>query len=114
MSLLWSLPEGPTRTHSDIAIWGNIGVAGNYDGFRIFDVTTGALKVNFPCRGPQNDVSLWEHNGRLLLFSRSTRRRRTAAVLQPGPVKRHDRVRAGLLRRDPHLRHHARRPFPSP
>jgi hypothetical protein len=71
MRIDWSFPEGPTRTHSDIAMWGNIVVAGNYDGFRVFDITqTGQnrLLVNFLCRGPQNDVSLWEHNGRLLLF----------------------------------------------
>jgi len=71
MKIDWSFPEGPTRTHSDIAAWGNIVVAGNYDGFRVFDITqTGnnRLLVNFLCRGPQNDVSLWEHNGRLLLF----------------------------------------------
>jgi hypothetical protein len=57
-----------SRTHSDIAFWGNIGVSGNYDGFRVFDTSTGQLRVSFLCRGPQNDVSLWEHNGRLLLF----------------------------------------------
>jgi hypothetical protein len=56
------------RTHSDIAFWGNIGVAGNYDGFRVFNTKTQALITYFPCRGPQNDVSLWNHNGRLLLF----------------------------------------------
>ena len=71
MRLDWSYPEGPTRTHSDIAMWGNIVVAGNYDGFRVFDISqsgTNRLLVNKLCRGPQNDVSLWEHEGRLLLF----------------------------------------------
>jgi hypothetical protein len=56
------------RTHSDIAFWGNIAVAGNYDGFRVFNTDTHQLIVSFLCRGPQNDVSLYEHNGRLLLF----------------------------------------------
>ena len=57
------------RTHSDIAFWGHIAVAGNYDGFRVFDTDTHQqLGPTFLCRGPQNDVSLWEHNGRLLLF----------------------------------------------
>jgi hypothetical protein len=56
------------RTHSDIAVWGNIAVAGNYDGFRVFDTQTQQLIVSKLCRGPQNDVSLWNHNGRLLLF----------------------------------------------
>src|SRR6266508_1007474 len=68
MRLDWSLPEGPTRTHSDIAFWGDIGVAGNYDGFRVFDKETHQLYVSYLCRGPQDDVSLWRHNGRLLLF----------------------------------------------
>jgi hypothetical protein len=56
------------RTHSDIAFWGNIGVAGNYDGFRVFNTKTQALITYFPCRGSQGDVSLWNANGRLLLF----------------------------------------------
>jgi hypothetical protein len=71
MRIDWSFPEGPTRTHSDIAAWGNILVAGNYDGFRVFDINqTGQnrLLVNKLCRGPQNDVSLWDDNGTLLLF----------------------------------------------
>jgi hypothetical protein len=69
MRLAYSLPD-PTagRTDSDIAFWGNIGVAGNYDGFRVFNTSTHQQLVSYLCRGPQNDVSLWEHNGRLLLF----------------------------------------------
>jgi WD40 repeat protein len=56
------------RTESDIAFWGNIAVSGNYDGFRVFNTDTHQLLVTYLCRGPQNDVSLWQHNGRLLLF----------------------------------------------
>ena len=56
------------RTHSDLAFWGNIAVAGNYDGFRVFNTDTHQVITNYLCRGPQNDVSLWEHNGQLLLF----------------------------------------------
>jgi hypothetical protein len=69
MRLAYSLPD-PTsgRTDSDIAFWGNIGVAGNYDGFRVFNTQTQQLITTKLCRGPQNDVGLWEHNGRLLLF----------------------------------------------
>jgi hypothetical protein len=69
MRLIYSLPD-PTsgRTDSDIAFWGNIGVAGNYDGFRVFNTQTQQLITTKLCRGPQNDVGLWEHNGRLLLF----------------------------------------------
>ena len=94
MSMLWSLPEAPSRTHSDVAIWGNIGVSGNYDGFRIFNVQTGALIVNFPCRGPQNDVSLWEHNGRLLLFQ-SVDTPQTNGTLYCSPVRSSDTTACG-------------------
>jgi len=62
------LDQTSGRTHSDIAFWGNIGVSGNYDGFRVFDTKTQALLRYFPCRGSQGDVSLWNANGRLLLF----------------------------------------------
>jgi hypothetical protein len=62
------LDQTSGRTHSDIAFWGNIGVAGNYDGFRVFNTQTQALITYFPCRGSQGDVSLWNANGRLLLF----------------------------------------------
>jgi hypothetical protein len=64
-------PSVSGRTHSDVAMWGDIVVSGNYFGFRIFDVSRPPgqrLLTNFLCRGPQNDVSLWEHEGRLLLF----------------------------------------------
>ena len=43
MRLNYSLLD-PTsgRTDSDIAFWGNIGVAGNYDGFRVFNTADAA------------------------------------------------------------------------
>jgi hypothetical protein len=56
------------RTHSDIAFWGNVAVFGNYDGFRVIDTSTKQLLTYFPCRGPQNDVSLFGHDGHLYLF----------------------------------------------
>ena len=62
------LDQTSGRTHSDIAFWGNIGVSGNYDGFRVFNTKTQALITYVPCRGSQGDVSLWNANGRLLLF----------------------------------------------
>jgi hypothetical protein len=69
MRLNYSLLD-PTsgRTDSDIAFWGNIGVAGNYDGFRVFNTQTQQVITTKLCRGPQNDVGLWQYNGRLLLF----------------------------------------------
>jgi hypothetical protein len=71
MRIDWSFPMAEARTHSDIAMWGNIVVSGNYTGFRIFDISRPMderLRVSFLCRGPQNDVSLWEHDGQMLLF----------------------------------------------
>ena len=64
-------PAQSGRTNSDVAMWGDIVVSGNYYGFRIFDMSRppgDRLRVNYLCRGPQNDVSLWEHEGRMLLF----------------------------------------------
>jgi hypothetical protein len=69
MRLDYSLPDLTSgRTESDLAFWGNIAVSGNYDGFRVWNTDTHQLLTTFLCRGPQNDVSLWQHNGRLLLF----------------------------------------------
>jgi len=69
MRIDWSLFDTTSgRTHSDIAFWGDIAVSGNYDGFRVINTRTHQLYVSYLCRGPQDDVSLWEHNGRLLLF----------------------------------------------
>lgn len=56
------------RTHSDLAFWGNIAVAGDYDGFRVINTDTHQELTHFLCRGPQNDVSLYDNSGQLLLF----------------------------------------------
>src|SRR5262245_63302625 len=63
MRLDYSLTDTfQNRTHSDIAFWGNIGVAGNYDAFRVFTTDTHPLPVSFMCGGPQNAVSLYPAN----------------------------------------------------
>lgn len=57
--------------NSDLAFWGNLAFAGNFDGFRILDISNPAspqVLVDYFCRGPQNDVSVYEVRGRLLLF----------------------------------------------
>ena len=57
--------------NSDLAFWGNLVFAGNYDGFRILDVSDPVNTVvlsDFICRGPQNDVSVIRAGSRLLLF----------------------------------------------
>jgi hypothetical protein len=69
MRIAYSLNDTTSnRTHSDLAFWGNIMVAGNYDGFRVVDTDSHQLLTYFPCRGPQNDVSLYGHDGHLYLF----------------------------------------------
>jgi hypothetical protein len=64
------------RVNSDLAFWGKLVFAGNYGGFRIIDARNPGNPrelVDYPCRGPQNDVSVWgsggdDDDGRLLLF----------------------------------------------
>jgi hypothetical protein len=70
----------PGVTNSDLAFWKQGGVrgphqelaaAGNYDGFRLFDIKdpdNPVLVSNVRCRGPQNDVSFYKADNRLLLI----------------------------------------------
>jgi hypothetical protein len=66
---LANVPKAPTNT--DLAFWGRLAFAGNYDGFRIFDISTPSnprLLADVACRGPQNDVSAYQAGSRLLMF----------------------------------------------
>jgi hypothetical protein len=70
----------PRKTNSDLAFWKAGGVrgphqelaaAGNYDGFRLFDIRdpdNPVLVSEVTCRGPQNDVSFYRARDRLLLI----------------------------------------------
>ena len=80
MRLDYSLNDTTSgRTHSDLAFWGNIVVAGNYDGFRVFDTDTHELLTYFLCRGPQNDVvALRTRRPPATSSFRTTRRRQRA------------------------------------
>jgi hypothetical protein len=57
-------------TNSDLAFWGDLAYAGNYNGFRILNVRGDQPQTitDFACRGPQNDVSVYELGGRRYLF----------------------------------------------
>jgi hypothetical protein len=59
-----SLFHGPTTdVHTDIAFWGRYAVQGNWNGFRILDISAPALPqlVTFErCEGDQGDVSVWD------------------------------------------------------
>jgi hypothetical protein len=70
----------PGKTNSDLAFWKGgavrgphqeLAAAGNYNGFRIFDIKNPdnpILVSDFNCRGPQNDVSFYQAEDRLLLI----------------------------------------------
>ena len=58
-------------TNSDLAFYGNYAFSGNYDGFRIIDISSPeqpTVLSDYYCRGPQNDVSVAKLGTRLLLF----------------------------------------------
>jgi hypothetical protein len=68
-SLLFNSPNATGAINSDLAFWGNRAYAGNYDGFRIFDISnpaSPATLTDFRCNGPQNDTVVWQNK---LLFT---------------------------------------------
>lgn len=66
MNLVFESPNATGAINSDLAFWGDRAYAGNYDGFRIFDVSdpdSPRLVTDFRCFGPQNDLSVWDRTG---------------------------------------------------
>jgi hypothetical protein len=64
MQLLDNDPQ-TVATNSDLAFWGNRLYAGNFNGFRIFNITNGAnpaLIEDFSCPGGQFDISVWNND----------------------------------------------------
>jgi hypothetical protein len=60
----FAVPVAEREISSDIAFWGKLAIHGNYDGFRIVDISApGNPKlVSHPrCNGDQGDVVVWEH-----------------------------------------------------
>jgi hypothetical protein len=58
------VPAAERRVNSDIAFWGKYAIHGNYDGFRIVDISApGNPKlVSHPrCNGDQGDIFVWEN-----------------------------------------------------
>jgi hypothetical protein len=86
MALLYDDPTG--QTNSDMAFWGSRAFVGNYNGFRIYDVTgfTPRRLVDFVCFGPQNDVTVWDsdRDGEADLLFASWTARSPAAVRRDG------------------------------
>ena len=80
----------PGVTNSDLAFWSEgavrgrhqkLAAAGNYNGFRLFDIgnpDNPILVSDFRCRGPQNDVSFYRAQDRLLLIQSVDRPQTTA------------------------------------
>src|SRR5918999_1017058 len=66
--------DGPVTggaINSDLAFWGNIAAAGNYRGFRLFDIRdpeNPKQLTEFRCNGGQGDVSFYQAKQRLLLI----------------------------------------------
>ncbi|MGH8894202.1 MAG: LVIVD repeat-containing protein [Actinomycetes bacterium] len=53
----------PSYRNSDLAFWGKTAYAGNYDGFRVLDVSdpeNPTVLSEVSCPGSQHDVSVWE------------------------------------------------------
>jgi hypothetical protein len=72
-------PTGPAVTNSDLAFWtggfvegyNKIAAAGNYNGFRLFEITDPENPVevaNFRCRANQGDLSFYKARDRVLLI----------------------------------------------
>ena len=59
-------PEGPApaEINSDLAFWGNLAFNGNYDGFRIIDISDRSNPIEIShtrCQGNQGDIVVWEN-----------------------------------------------------
>lgn len=89
------LPQG-AAINSDLAFTGSYAVAGNFNGFSIYDVSNPAspsLVTSYLCPGSQNDVSVY---GNLLFLSVEQTTARadcsTPAATNPAPVFRGVRI----------------------
>jgi hypothetical protein len=70
----FNVPDGQRTVNSDIAFWGNLAFNGNYDGFRIVDVTEPGdpqLVSWTHCNGDQGDIAVWQN---ILVRSWNTKR----------------------------------------
>ena len=73
MTKLFNSQNSTNAVNSDLAFWGDRAYAGNYNGFRIFDISRPAaplLLSDFACDGPQNDPIVWQN--RLLFLAVDT------------------------------------------
>jgi hypothetical protein len=57
------LPANQREVNSDLAFWGDLAFNGNYNGFRIIDISSPAnpREISHPrCNGDQGDIVVWE------------------------------------------------------
>jgi hypothetical protein len=57
------VPDGQRTVNSDIAFWGNLAFNGNYNGFRVIDISEPGAPVELShptCNGDQGDIVVWE------------------------------------------------------
>jgi hypothetical protein len=97
MSHLGNSKPATARINTDLAFWGNLVYAGNYDGFRIINIADPANPrelVDYPCRGPQNDVSVWDNGERRLLFQSIDSRQADVDPAKEGECSMDDPTRA--------------------
>jgi hypothetical protein len=62
MELHSNTPRSSDVFQSDLAFQGDMAFAGNYNGFRVFDIsepTSPTVLADVWCPGPQNDISIW-------------------------------------------------------
>lgn len=81
-------------TNSDLAFQGRYAFAGNYDGFRVFDISNPKAPKTIAqvlCPGSQNDISV---SGNLLFLSTDPRAATAVAAAPPSPRPRSRRGRA--------------------
>jgi len=82
-------PPTSGAINSDLAFWGNLAAAGNFSGFRLFDIRdpeNPKLLSAFQCNGGQGDVSFYQAKERLLLIRSVDAPRQTRACNSPGTV----------------------------
>jgi hypothetical protein len=57
-------PDGVRHVNSDIAFWGRLAFNGNYDGWRVIDISDSDNPVELAhpsCNGDQGDIVVWEN-----------------------------------------------------
>jgi hypothetical protein len=60
----FAVPDGQRKISSDLAFWGNVAFQGNYDGFRVIDISDpdNPQLISHPtCNGDQGDIVVWEN-----------------------------------------------------